>query len=114
MKAIVLTEEELQRLEKRFGSGVRHMGPWNSDGTFAYSSVPMVAVEKAAEALKNPDLTVALSRLRYTSEGTKLFIELLESFGQAFIESIVMAYRECPLESIAGRSLIQEGIPGKP
>jgi hypothetical protein len=102
MKVIVVTDDELQRLEKRFGPGVRHMGPWNSDGTFGYASVPMVAVEKAAEALENPDLTVALSRLGHTSERTRPFIELLESFGPALIERIVVAYRECPVESTTG------------
>jgi hypothetical protein len=101
MKAIVVTEEELQRLEKRLGPGVRHMGPWNSDGTFGYSTVPMVAVEKAAEALEDPDLMAALSRLGHPSHATQPFIELLESFGPDLVEKIVWAYRECPLELTA-------------
>ncbi|MGA3044960.1 MAG: hypothetical protein ABSF54_29640 [Bryobacteraceae bacterium] len=49
MEAIVLTDDELQRLETRFGLVVRQMGTWNSDGVFGYASVPIVAVEKAAE-----------------------------------------------------------------
>jgi hypothetical protein len=110
MKVIVVTDDELQRLEKRFGSGVRHMGPWNSDGTFGYTSVPMVAVEKAAEALENPDLMVVLSRLGHTSEGTKPFIELLETFGPALIERIVAAYKECPVESITATRLASKPI----
>jgi hypothetical protein len=47
------------------------MGSWNSDGTFGHSVVPVVVVEKAAEALVNPDLTMALSRLMQTPERTK-------------------------------------------
>ena len=93
MEAIVLTDEELKRLEARFGPAVRQMGPWNSDGVFGYASVPIVAVEKAAETLDNPNLLVALPRLR-TPERTKTFIELLEHFGSVLVERIVEAYRE--------------------
>jgi hypothetical protein len=41
MEAIVLTDDELKRLETPFGPVVRHMGPWNSDGVFGYASVPI-------------------------------------------------------------------------
>jgi hypothetical protein len=102
MQVIVVTDDELKGLEKRFGPAVRHMGPWSSDGTFGYTSIPMVAVEKAAEALENPDLAVALSLLDRTSPRTKSFVELLETFGPALIESIVVAYKECSLEMIRG------------
>jgi len=54
MEAIYLTDDELKRLEARFGPLVRQMGPWNSDGVFGYASVPIVAVEKAAGTLANP------------------------------------------------------------
>jgi hypothetical protein len=60
-----------------------------SDGTFGYSSVSIVAVEKAAETLQNPDLAVALSRIKCKPERTKPFIELLETFGPVLIERIV-------------------------
>jgi hypothetical protein len=93
MEAIFLTDDELKRLETRFGPVVRQMGPWNSDGIFGYASVPVVAVEKAAEAFANPVLLTALPRLR-TSEGTRTFVELLEDFGPALVERIVDAYRE--------------------
>jgi len=93
MEAIVLTDDELQRLETRFGPVVRQMGPWNSDGVFGYASVPIVAVKKAAETLDNPNLQVAVPRLRAT-EQTKTFIELLEDFGPVLVERIVAAYRE--------------------
>jgi hypothetical protein len=105
MKAIVLSDDELKLLEKRFGREVRHMGSWNSDGTFGHSSVPVVAVQKAAAALENPDLTMALSRLMQTPERTKPFIELLEAFGPALVKSIVAAYRERSLELMNGTRL---------
>ena len=70
------------------------MGPWNSDGIFGYSSVPIAAVEKAAERLENPDLMVALSRLKHTSERNTVFMDVLEAFGPALIEGIVLAYKE--------------------
>ena len=96
MEAIVLTDDELKRLETRFGPVVRQMGPWNSNGDFGYASVPVAAVEKAVEALENPNLLVALLRLR-TPERTKTFIELLEDFGSVLVERIVDKYRESSL-----------------
>jgi len=96
MEAIILTDDELKRLETRFGPVVRHMGPWNSDGIFGYTSVSIIAVEKAAETLANPNLVTALPRLR-TSERTKTFVELLEEFGPALVERVVDAYREFSL-----------------
>jgi hypothetical protein len=102
MELIVVTDDDLNRLERRFGPGVRRMGPWNSDGIFGYCSVPIIVVEKAAEALENPDLAVALSRLKHMTEQTKPFIELLETFGSILIERVVAAYRECSLELITG------------
>jgi hypothetical protein len=93
MKAIVLTDDDMQLLATRFGPFVRQMGPWNSDRVFGYAGVPIVAVEKAAETLDNPDLLVALRRLRAT-EQTKTFIELLEDFGSVLVKRIVAAYHE--------------------
>ncbi len=105
MEVIVVTDDDLNRLQKRFGPGVRRMGPWNSDGIFGYSSVPIIAVEKGAEALEHPNLAVALSRLKHTTEQTKPFIELLETFGPALIDRIVAAYKECSPELITGTRL---------
>ena len=93
MEAIFLTDDELKRLETRFGPVVRQMGPWNSDGIFGYASVSIMAVEKAAETLAHPNLMKALPRLR-TSERTRAFVELLEDVGPALVERIVHAYRE--------------------
>ena len=95
MEAIVLTDDELKRLETRFGPFVRQMGPWSSDGVLGYASVPIVAVEKAAETLANSDLLTAL-RLR-TPEATKTFFELLEDFGSVLVERIVDTCREFSL-----------------
>jgi hypothetical protein len=96
MEAIFLTDDELKRLEKRFGPVVRQMGPWNSDGVFGYASIPLVAVQKAAETLANPDLLTALSRL-HAPEPAKRFIELLEDCGPVLVERIAGAYREFSL-----------------
>ena|SRR5271165_4210572 len=96
MEAIILTDDELKHLEARFGPVVRQMGPWNSDGVFGYASVPIVAVEKAAETLANPALLTALPRLR-TPDSTKTLIELLEDFGSVLVEKIIGAYREFSL-----------------
>jgi hypothetical protein len=96
MEEIVLTDDELKRLETRFGPLVRQMGPWNSDGVFGYASVPMAAVEKAAKVLENPNLMVAIPSLR-APDRTKTFIELLEGSGPVLVERIVDAYREVSL-----------------
>jgi hypothetical protein len=69
------------------------MGPWNSDGIFGYASVSIVAVEKAAEALANPDLLAAIPSLRMP-EGSKTFIEFLDDLGPVLVEGIVAVYRE--------------------
>jgi hypothetical protein len=98
VKEILVSDDELQRLEKRFGSAVRHMGPWSSDGTFGYASVSIIVVEKAVAGLDNPDLAAAVSRLTVRPEQSKPFIELLEAFGARLIERIVAAYRECSRE----------------
>ena len=90
---IIVPDDDLKRLERRFGPGVRQMGSWNSDGVFSYSSIPIVAVEEAAESMNNPMMAEAVIRLKQASERTKPFIELLQSSGPAFIEKIAAAYR---------------------
>ena len=83
----------MKRLERRFGPGVRQMGSWNSDGVFSYSSIPIVAVEEAAESMNDPVMAEAVIRLKQAPERTKPFIELLQSSGPAFIERIAAAYK---------------------
>jgi hypothetical protein len=92
--AIIVPDDDLKNLEKRFGPCVRNMGPWNSDGVFSYSSVPIVAVEEAAESMNDPMVAEAVMRLKQASERTKPFIELVQSSDPAFIEKIAAAYRE--------------------
>jgi hypothetical protein len=96
MEAIFLTDDELKRLETRFGPVVRQMGPWNSDGIFGYASVPIVAVEKAAETLANPNLLTALPRLR-TSERTRHSSNCWRTSARSWSRRIVDAYREFSL-----------------
>ena len=103
MQAIFLPDDALKRLEEQFGPAVRQMGSWNSDGSFGYSSVPIVAVEKAAETLEDPALMQAFLHLRDTADQTRPFIELLETFGTALIEGIVAANRDRYLSFSQGR-----------
>jgi hypothetical protein len=96
MKAIVLPDDVVQYLDKRFGPSTRRMGSWNSDGARGYSSAPMAAEENEADAQGNPDLILALL-LDRTPEQTKAFIELLEAFGPGLIDKIAAACNELVL-----------------
>ena len=98
MKEIIVAEDDLRHLEKRFGPSVRLMGSWNSDGTFSYTSVPLSSVRSAANRLRNPDVTPAVSRLEQVPEHTAAFVDLLDTFGPALIAEIVAAYKECSAE----------------
>ena len=98
MEEIVVTDDDLRRLEKRFGSAVRLMGSWNSDGTFGYISVPLSAVRRAAEELVSPDAIADLSRPKHMPERTTAFLELLSALGCPLIAAIGAAYRECSPE----------------
>ena len=100
MEEIVVTEDDLRRLERRFGSAVRLMGSWNSDGTFGYTSVPLAALRKAAEDLANAALIADLASLQHIPERTTAFLELLHTFGSPLIEAVVAAYRECSAECV--------------
>lgn len=104
MDAIVLTDDDLRILERRFGPNVRKMGPWNSDGTFGYSCVSMADVKKAAESMEDSDLMMALWRL-IDAPGTEPFLELLETFGQPLIERTVSVYRQGCFEIRGGKPL---------
>src|ERR1022692_3708484 len=105
MKTIVVPDDDLKRLEKLFGPGVRQMGSWNTDGVFSYSSVPMAAVEDAAGSLNDPIVADAVFRLREAPERTGRFVELIQSFGPALIEEIIAAYRGCSAELVLHRRL---------
>jgi hypothetical protein len=109
MEVIILPDDELKRLEKEFGPAVRQMGTWSSDGVFGYSSVPVSIVERVARGSNDPSIVGAVSRLKNSAERTKLFVELLQIFGPAWIEKIVAACRECPLDSLRARSESERG-----
>ncbi len=93
MHELILTEEDLRRLEKRFGPTVRRMGPWNSDGIFGYCSVPTAAVERAAMSLNHPALLNSLHQLNVQQRNAR-FLQMLHQFGAALIEKIVAAHQE--------------------
>ena len=103
MKTIVIPEDELQRLERRFGPDVRRMGPWNSDGVFGYASISLGAVESAAEAVGRPGLPEAVSRLKDAREPVVAFLDLVETFGPELIVRIKAAYSAALLAPPYGR-----------
>ena len=107
MNAIVVPDEDLKRLEKRFGPAVRYMGPWNSDGIFGYCSVPLAAVEKAADTLNDPPVSESLQQLKQTPDPTLPFIEMLQNFGFTLIERIVAAEQE---HFLMGHPACYEGL----
>lgn len=114
MERILLTDDELKLLEKRFGPGVRQMGPWNSDGPSAIPAFGWSPWRRAAETLEDPNLIVALSHLKHTPQRNKPFIELLETFGATLIERVVAAHRECSLELMTGIPLALKPPTGRP
>src|SRR6185436_11648509 len=94
MNAIIVGDDDLKRLEGRFGPAVRQMGPWNSDGIFGYCSVSIAAVEQAAEALNDPAVSESLQQLKQASDVTPPFIEMLQNFGPSLIQKIVATQQE--------------------
>jgi hypothetical protein len=92
MNIIVIPEDDLQRLERRFGPDVRRMGPWNSDGVFGYTSISLGALESAAEAAGQPGLPEAVSRLKEAREPVAAFMDLVEAFGPDLVVKIKAAY----------------------
>lgn len=91
---LILSDDELKRLEARCGSKVRYIGSWNSDGVFAYVSVPLTAVKKAAELLGNSSLVEAVSQLTRNPDPNRHFAGILETFGPALVEKIAAVCRE--------------------
>jgi len=92
MKTIVIPEDDLKRIESRYGPDVRRMGPWNSDGVFGYTSVSLGAVKSAAEVIGKSGLLEAVSRLKEAQEPVAAFVELVEAFGPDLIVKIKAAY----------------------
>ena len=79
MQDIIISDEELTRLESRFGPEVRQMGPWLSDGVFAYISVPIAIVEKAAELLQDRSVLETVCRIRTNRQWIAGLTDLLQS-----------------------------------
>ena len=94
MKEIILTDDDLRQLERRFGPCVRHMGPWNSDGIFGYCTVPMDSVEKVADALNDEGLSQCVQQLKDAPDRATWFMEVLQRFGSALIERIAAAHQQ--------------------
>src|SRR5690349_16250815 len=97
---IVLPEEQLQKLEKKFGPDVRHMGTWNSDGVFGFCAIPLTVVEKAAEAVGNPRLAPAMDRLKASDNPAEPFLDMVQSFGSVLVHAIAARYRQQARASI--------------
>ncbi|MGD0669518.1 MAG: hypothetical protein ABSB23_18320 [Bryobacteraceae bacterium] len=103
MNTIVIPEDDLQRLERRFGPDVRRMGPWNSDGVFGYTSISLGTVESAAEAVGRPGLPEAVSQLKEAREPVAAFLQLVETFGPDLVVKIKAAYSALSLLPPSGR-----------
>jgi len=103
VKIIDIPDDDLKRLERRFGPDVRHMGPWNSDGVFGYASVSLGVVESAAEAVGLPGLSEAVSRLQEAREPAAAFLELVDAFGPELISRIKAAHSAGSSSTLSGR-----------
>ncbi len=119
MQDIIISDEELTGLEKRFGPDVRQMGPWLSDGVFAYISVPIAIVEKAAELLQDRSALETVCCLRTNRERIGVLMDLLQSRPD-FLDEIVFVQRhygpeivndsnDKPLEQVVDWQLAQNG-----
>jgi len=100
MQDIVISDEELTHLENRFGPDVRQIGRWLSDGVFAYVSVPIAAVEKAAELLNDRSVLETVSHLRTSRQLAAALIDLLQSCPE-LLEKIVFVERHRLLEVVS-------------
>jgi hypothetical protein len=85
---IVLTDDDLRRLEERFGPAVRLMGSWNSDGVFGFCSIPMAAITTAADVIQDPEFADSVRQLRRIPHPAPLFIDL---FGSAVVDQVLAA-----------------------
>ena len=92
MKTIVIPEDDLKRIERRYGPDVRRMGPWNSDGVFGYTSISLGTVERVAGDIGQPGLPEAVSRLKDAQGQVAAFVALVEAFGPDLIMKIKAAY----------------------
>jgi hypothetical protein len=70
-----------------------------------YASVPLFAIETAAEALADSKLAVAISRLTDTPETTKVLVEVGESIASPFMDKIVEVHRQSDVAPIPPRGV---------
>jgi len=91
---IALSMDAVNQLEKRFGQQVRYLGQWNTDGVFAYVSIPIAALDKAAAEVNDPALTEAVSDLKSDTDRATAMVEMIERFGPDLIGRMVSAYRD--------------------
>ena len=91
---IVIPEDQLRVLEKKYGPDVRLMGNWNSDGVFGFCSVPFAVIEKAAESVGAKSLSQAVRRLRVAEDRTQPFIDMVRAYGPSLVRQIAVAHRE--------------------
>jgi hypothetical protein len=103
MRTIVIPEDDLKRIERRYGPDVRLLGPWSSDGVFGYASVSLGAVESAAAGLGQAGLLEAVSRLKEAREPVAAFFDLVEAGGPDLIARIKAAYSATMLAPLCGR-----------
>lgn len=98
---IIVSYDELKRIEACCGAAVWQMGSWNSDGVFGYTVVLDSAVERAAEGLCNPSVVGALARLKQSPQQSVLFMEVLRAYPK-LAERIAAAYREDAFPRLSG------------
>ena len=103
MKSIVIPEDDLKRLEGRFGPDVRRMGAWNSDGVFGYLSISLGAIEAAAEGIGRPGLPQAITQLKEAREPVAAFVDLVDEFGPELIVKIKTVYSAISLAPVYRR-----------
>jgi len=106
MKTIDIPDDDLKRLQRRFGPDVRQMGAWNSDGVFGYSSVSLGAIEAAADGACQAGLPEAVSSLRNAREPVAALLALVETFGPELIARIKAAHSASSLASFSGRPAV--------
>ena len=111
MEEIVPGEDNLRRLEARFGSAVQLMGAWNSDGASVTPVFPSLLSGRPRATWRPPSWILALSRLEHMPERATAFLEMLYTTG-----SLDRSDRSS-LQGMASermRNLLEALTPGRP
>lgn len=85
---VILSLEDMDQLEKRFGPKVRQVGPLDSDGDFSYVSIPAPALARVAYILGKARSLDRPSSLDVNA--TKHFFYLLELHGSRLIDQLLL------------------------